>query len=83
MGGRILEYILLVTWILGAQSASSYTAEFGSLALCADAKSKLAAEEQRITELRRATVGTQTPSGGIIVGAGPTPTLMATCAKKR
>jgi hypothetical protein len=79
-----MEYLLLVTWFLGAQSTTSYQVPFASRQACDTALSDLRNEARRLSASQDTM---RTPSAPPATGADArspgTPVLAAICVNQR
>jgi hypothetical protein len=79
-----MEYLLLVTWFLGAQSTTSYQVPFASRQACDTALSDLRNEARRLSASQDTM---RTPSATTTTGAdarsSATPILAAVCVNQR
>ena len=84
-GGKLrMEYLLLVTWFLGSQSATSYQVSFATRQACETALSELRSDARRLNasqDTMRTPTGAPTPSGDAKSSA--TPVLSAVCVNQR
>jgi len=82
-----MEFLLLVTWFIGGNAASSYQVPFGSRQACEVALSELRSDARRLGA-SESTV--RTPSGAATSGSAvrgqeslPAPVLSAVCVNQR
>ncbi len=72
--------ILLVTWIISGQTPASYQASFPTIAACEDAKAKVYAEQQRLTNEEAANVAELKTKG--VMQVPRTMSVTAICAEQ-
>jgi len=82
-----MEYVLIVTWFLGANAISSYQVPFATRQTCDVALSDLRNDAQRLAS-SRGQVLTITGAAGAAAGSAPDnassgPVLSAICANQR
>jgi len=78
-----VEYVLLVSWIFGAQ-ASSYQTSFANRELCSQARAMLLDEAKRVEDLAGVTRQRRTSSGQTIeINPGVPPMLSVVCVKQK
>lgn len=77
------EVVLLVTWFLGGQPPTSYTATFATMQACEAARAQLVAEEARFARQQEADNAALAAGGARFVGVYPRgPQLSAVCAAR-
>ncbi len=81
-----MEYLLLVTWFLGAYSTTSYQVAFASRQACEVALSELRNDARRLSafgDTVRTPAGAPPTGGAARSDGSPPPLLSAVCVNQR